>query len=109
MKSGFFCVIVILGLLTALPAFALDLHQARGAGILGEKPDGYVEVLKKSPEAEALADEVNQKRLQEYTRISKQNDQPVDVVAKIAAEKIINGLKPGEYYQDTSGDWKTHD
>src|SRR5665647_126797 len=108
MKLGFSSVIVILGLLAASPALALDLHGARSAGIVGEKPDGYVAVLKKTPEAAALAEDVNQKRRQEYTRISKQNNQPVDVVAKIAAEKIINGLNQGEYYQDTDGNWQTH-
>lgn len=107
MKRGLFGVIVVLGLLAASSAFALDLHEARDAGILGEKVDGYVAVLKKTPEAEELAEEVNQKRLEAYTRISKENDQPVDVVAAIAAEKIIGGLKPGARYQDAEGEWKT--
>jgi uncharacterized protein len=107
MKRGLFSVIVVLGLLAASSAFALDLHEARDAGILGEKADGYVAVLKKSPEAAALAKEVNQKRLEEYTRISKENDKPVDVVAAIAAETIIRGLKPGARYQDAEGDWNT--
>ena len=109
MKQKFFSAIVVLGLMAlASPALALDLHQARHDGIVGEKADGYIAALKKTPEAEALVEEVNQKRHEEYARISKQNNQPVDVVAKIAAEKIINGLNAGESYQDASGSWKTH-
>ena len=109
MKQNFFGAIVALGLFVAAsPALALDLHEARSQGIVGEKADGYVAALKKTPETEALVADVNQKRRDEYARISKANNQPVDVVAKIAAEKIINGLNAGESYQDSSGNWKTH-
>ncbi len=108
MKNKFFGALIVLGLLAASPAAALDFHQARSTGLVGEKADGYVAALQKNPETEALVADVNQKRRQEYARISAQNKQPVDVVAKIAAEKIINGLKPGESYQDASGNWKTH-
>lgn len=108
MKLRFLSMLVALGLLAmASPAFALSLHEARADGVVGEKMDGYVEVLKKSPEAVALVQDVNQKRRQEYARISAENNQPVDVVAKLAAEQIINKLEPGEYYQDAKGNWKT--
>lgn len=93
-------------LFIATPAFALDLHQARNAGIVGEKLDGYVAVLKATPEAEALVNEVNAKRRQEYARISKQNNQPVEIVAKLAAQQIIPGLEPGNLYQGPDGVWK---
>lgn len=95
-------------MLISAPAFALSLHEARADGILGEKKDGYVAVLKKSAEAEALANEVNDKRRAEYARISKENGQPVSIVSKLAAEQIINTLGSGEKYQDASGNWKTH-
>jgi uncharacterized protein YdbL (DUF1318 family) len=85
--------IAVLALSIASSAFALDLQQARAEKILGEKPNGYVEVLKASPEATKLADEVNAMRKKEYERISKENGQPVDVVAKVAAEEIAKKLK----------------
>ncbi|MFH1159277.1 MAG: YdbL family protein [Pseudomonadota bacterium] len=107
MKLRFMSMIVAASVLLTFPAFALDLHQARNAGILGEKNDGYVAVLKKTPEAETLAKEVNGKRAQEYERISKQNNQPVKVVATLAAQQIIEKLTPGDQYQDADGSWKT--
>ena len=107
MKMRFMSMIVALGVLLAFPAFALDLHQARDAGILGEKNDGYVAVLKKSPEALALAKEVNEKRAQEYERISKENNQPANIVATLAAQQIIEKLNAGNQYQDANGNWKT--
>jgi uncharacterized protein YdbL (DUF1318 family) len=72
----------------ASSAFAMDLQQARSEGLLKEKADGYVAVVKSSAEVEALANDVNAKRKAEYQRISKENGQPVDVVAKLAAEQI---------------------
>jgi uncharacterized protein YdbL (DUF1318 family) len=107
MKKFIFNAIIAAGLLAAVPAFAMDLHEARDAGILGEKNDGYVAVLKKSPDADALANDVNDKRKQEYARISKQNSQPVSVVGTLAAKQIVDGLNAGDKYQDASGNWKT--
>ena len=85
-------IVGILALIIAVPAFALDLQTARQQGVLGEKADGYVAVLKATPEATKLADEVNAARKAEYTRISKENGQSVDVVAKVAAEAIAKKL-----------------
>ncbi|HAX92230.1 MAG TPA: DUF1318 domain-containing protein [Rhodospirillaceae bacterium] len=106
MKLRFATLLVLLGVLVSMPAFALDLHQARGTGLVGEKADGYAEALKKSPEVTALVAEVNAKRKIEYARISKENGQPVDVVAKLAAQQIITNLKPGSSYQMPDGSWK---
>ena len=106
MKLRFFSVLVV-ALLMAFPAFALDLHEARHAGIVGETAEGYIAALKDSTDADALVIEINEKRRQEYTLISQENNQPVEVVAKLAAQQIINKLEPGEYYQDAKGDWKT--
>lgn len=108
MKQRLFSIMVAMGiLLSSFPAFAMDLHDARHAGILGETVTGYVAVLKESPEATALANDINQKRLQEYSRIAKENNQPVDVVAKLAAVQIINRLDAGDRYQDSNENWKT--
>ena len=106
MKTRFLTLLAI-GILAAAPAFALDLHQARAAGMVGEKLDGYAAALKSTPEVKALVAEVNAKRKQEYTRISAQNGQPVDVVAKLAAAQIIGGLESGSSYQASDGSWKT--
>lgn len=76
-------------------AFALDLQSARSSGIVIEQPDGYIKAAKVSDEAKKLVEEVNAARKQEYERISKENGQPVDMVAKIAAEAIAKKMKSG--------------
>ena len=77
-------------------AFALNLQEAREKGILHENPDGYVSVVKSSGEASALATQVNAERKAEYQRISKENGQPVNVVAKVAAGEIAKKLSGGK-------------
>jgi hypothetical protein len=106
MKTRFVTLIAICGMLLASPALALDLHGARSSGLVGEKTDGYVAAINSTPEVKALVADVNAKRKQEYARISKQNGQPVDVVAKLAAQEIITKLDPGSSYQGPDGSWK---
>lgn len=88
-------------------AFAMDLQEARVSGKVGELNTGYVQALESSPEVDALVADVNNRRGVEYKKISMQNGQSADVVAKIAAEKIIENLPSGAKYQDAGGNWKT--
>jgi uncharacterized protein YdbL (DUF1318 family) len=88
------------------PAFALDLQSARSSGVIGEKNDGYVAVLKPSPEVNAFAAKVNEGRQIECMRISKENGQTIGVVAKVAAETIVNKISAGSHYQAADGSWK---
>lgn len=98
--------LIVLTALLSAPAFALDLPQARAQGVVGELPSGYVAAVQATPGTQALVSEVNEKRRGEYLRISQQNGQPVDIVAKLAAQQIIGKLPPGAMYQDPSGAWK---
>lgn len=106
MKTRFLSALVLLGLLASFPAFAMTLEEARTSGAVGEKLDGYVAVIKDSPDVQALVGEVNAKRQQEYARISKTNGQSVDVVAKLAAQQIFGKLPAGSFYQASDGGWK---
>lgn len=87
-------------------AFALDLQQARSGGQVGEQLNGYIAPITPSTEVTQLVAEVNAARQKEYQRISQENGQPVDVVAKLAAQQIITKLAPGSLYQSTSGGWQ---
>ncbi|NBX03839.1 MAG: DUF1318 domain-containing protein [Alphaproteobacteria bacterium] len=102
MKSRFL-IAVAAAVLMVSPAFALDLHSARAQGLVGEQNTGYAKALK--PEAASLVAEVNAKRKAEYAKISAQNGQSVDVVAKLAAGQIAGSLESGNSYQDASGNW----
>ena len=79
--------------LLAGPALALDLQSARSNGSVCETSAGYVQKTSGGADVEALVSDVNAARKAEYTRISKENGQGVEVVAKIAAGKINAGPK----------------
>jgi uncharacterized protein YdbL (DUF1318 family) len=106
MTPRFFGLLAVMATFITFPAFALDLHQARASGLVGEQLDGYAIALKANAEVSVLVAEVNTKRKEEYARISKGNGQTVDVVAKLAAQQIIAGLDAGSPYQGSDGSWK---
>ena len=87
---------VFAALIFATPAFALDLHSARSSGVVAETPDGYIKAVQPSAEVNALVAEVNAKRIAEYTRISKENGQSVEVVGKLAAPQIAKNAAAGK-------------
>ena len=106
MKCRSLLMLAVLGSLLAFPALAMTLDQARSSGSVGEKLDGYVAALKTTPDVQALVADINAKRKQEYQRISTENGQPVEVVAKLAAQQIINKLASGSMYQSPDNGWK---
>jgi len=105
MKLRFVLAMAFVGILLAFPAVAMTLEQGRSSGAVGEKSDGYVAVLKTAPDVQSLVDDVNARRKQEYLRISKQNGQSVEDVAKLAAQQIVDKLPSGALYQAGNG-WK---
>lgn len=88
-------------------AWALDLQSARVQGLVGETRAGYVAPLGGGADVSNLTAEVNNKRRAEYKRISAENGQPVDVVAKLAFPQIVANLPSGAKYQDSNGSWVT--
>jgi uncharacterized protein YdbL (DUF1318 family) len=99
-------VLIAAVLAVASPAAALGLDAAKARGLIGERPDGYVEVVDTgaAPEVLALARDVNAKRLLAYQKVARQNGAPVADVAKIAGKKLIDSAPPGTYVK-IGGKW----
>lgn len=91
--------VVTVALALTGPALALDLDGAKAAGLIGEKPDGYVAVVGSGApaDAKALAEDVNTKRRAAYAKIAQQNGAPLADVAALAGKKLIDGAPPGTY------------
>ena len=113
LKHGFRAIFAALLLCIALPlavAHADPLDDARAAGLLGERPDGYVDTVKPNPPANIveLKNSINAQRRKYYQQIAGQKGVPVEEVGALAAEKTISQkLKPGMYYMNSSGQWVT--
>lgn len=94
--------------IVALPgaSWALSLDQARGQGLVGETPRGYVApVQSPTPEVAELVRQVNAARRADYERVAEQTGATVEQVGILMAEKIRAQLPSGAYLQTTDGRW----
>jgi len=89
----------------AVPAFAVNLAQAKAAGQVGEQMDGYLGLVGSgaSADVKALVNSINAQRRAEYQRIAAKNGVPVAEVAKMTAQKVMGQAAPGHYIQTPSG------
>jgi uncharacterized protein YdbL (DUF1318 family) len=101
----------VLALCLALPisaAYADALDDARAAGLVGERPDGYVDAVQPNPpgNVQQLITQINAERRKVYQQLAGEKGVPVEEVGALAAEKTIaQKLKPGMYYMNSSGQW----
>jgi len=100
--------VLVVTLALPLAAHADPLDDARAAGLLGERPDGYVDTVAPNPSADImnLKQQINAQRLKIYQQLAGEKGVPVEEVGALAAEKTISQkLKPGMYYLNSSGQW----
>jgi len=89
------------------PAQASPLDDAKAAGQLGERWDGYLGVVKPNGAAEALAADINQKRKAHYAQIAAKNGATVEATAAIAGAKLVESAPSGQYVMTSaSAGWK---
>ncbi len=98
---------LLAGALLATQVWAADLASAKNAGYVGERTDGYVDLVSSSAQGDvrALIEEINGKRRAEYSRISRRNKVSVPDVARLTAKKLIERASNGHYVQDAGGSW----
>lgn len=99
--------VTVLFSVLAAPAFAISLDAAKAQGLVGERLDGYISAVSSNPSGEvsSLVGTINAARKAEYGKIAAKNGQPVSVVEKLAAAKLIERLGSGQYYMDKAGNW----
>ncbi|HCL5289766.1 TPA: YdbL family protein [Salmonella enterica] len=95
---------LMLSLLTP-SVWALTLEEARTQGRVGETLNGYLVALKNDAETQKLVLEINHARRASYQQLADSNHLPVDEVAKMAGQKLVERAKPGEYVQGINGKW----
>ncbi len=87
------------------PAKADALDDAKLAGVVGEKLDGYLAVLKSTPQIEALVKDINQKREAAWGKIATKRALPITEVQKVFAEEVYERSEKGTMLQQLNGDW----
>ncbi|MES2897218.1 MAG: YdbL family protein [Pseudomonadota bacterium] len=83
------------------------VDAAKAAGIVGEQNDGFLGFVKPGDAAtKAAVAEINAGRRQVYAQAAAKNAVTVEVAGASAFKTVVQErLKPGEFYQDTSGNW----
>ncbi|MGE3979197.1 MAG: YnbE family lipoprotein [Nitrospira sp.] len=80
------------------------LDEGKAKGWVGETSTGYLGTVNPSNgEAQALVDNVNQKRRQAYEDIAKRNRTSVQAVETLAGEKAVQNTKPGNFIERPGG------
>ncbi len=96
-----------LSMMIAGGAHADALGDAKAAGWLGERVDGYLGVVNSAApgDVKALAADINAKRRAKYQGIADANGTSLQAVEAIVGQKLIERARPGQYVMDASGRW----
>ena len=100
--------VLLTGLLLTLTAAAAALDSAKADGWIGEKPDGYLGLVRNDAPADvkALVNDVNAKRRSRYQQIANQQGAPLAEVEKVGGQTAIDKTRSGHYVMDASGRWR---
>jgi len=103
LKGGLLALVV----LTGASAYGIELAQAKADGLIGERADGYIGLVKSDAAADVveLVKQINGKRRAEYRRIAEANDLSVEEVQALAGKKAIDRTGPGNWIL-TNGGWR---
>ncbi|EBS7632603.1 DUF1318 domain-containing protein [Salmonella enterica] len=104
MKKTLMLWVLTLSLLTP-SVWALTLDEARTQGRVGETLNGYLVALKNDADTQKLVLDINRARRASYQQLADSNHLPVDEVAKMAGQKLVERARPGEYVQGINGKW----
>ena len=86
------------------PAYA----EARAAGDVGEKMDGYLGIVgAETAELRRLVNDINIKRRAVYSQRAQATSATLEEYALTAGCQAILATAPGEKYQAPDGSWKT--
>jgi uncharacterized protein YdbL (DUF1318 family) len=97
----------LLLLLTPVFACAVTLDEAKQQGWLGERPDGYLGLVKpsSSPDTVDLMKDINRKRRSLYQDIAAKNGTALSAVEALAGKKAIEKTPSGQFIMQPDGNW----
>ncbi len=96
----------IICLMLSFSAQALTLQEAKQAGLVGERTNGYLGMIKQDAEAKKLILTVNKKRQAKYKQLATQHNISVEAVALRAGKKAISLTPKGQFVEVKPGQWK---
>jgi hypothetical protein len=100
--------LLLLMAVSAAPAAAASLDEAKAAGYLGERPDGYVGLVRDDvPDwARQLANQINMQRRQTYAEVAQRTPgTTVREVGIIAGGKLVERAPAGHFVMNEQAQW----
>lgn len=100
--------VIFLTLFGLNTASALSLQEAKSAGLVGERNDGYVGYVVTPPAdtTKILVKSVNNQRKKIFDETASSNGITIEQVGARFYQRAVNATKPKHYYQDTTGNWQ---
>ena len=99
--NGLFALLLLVG----QSALALTLNEAREQGRVGETLNGYLGAVRQDPETQALVTRINASRSEIYQQLATKNQMTRSDVARLAGQKLVDKVRPGEYVRGINGQW----
>ena len=89
-------------------AWAIDIHDAKAQGLVGEASSGYLAAVQTpaSSEVKALIANVNAKRKAKFQSTAEKTGTTVAQVSNRFYELAVQKTAAGHYYKDKNGRWK---
>lgn len=104
--KGLLAVATLMTTLTT-PVFALSLDQARAQGWVGESASGLLVARPgAAPSVQSFVNEINTGRMQEFQRGAQKTGVDTKTFQQRMGQRLIQRLKPGQWYQDEYGHWQ---
>lgn len=89
------------------PFAQANVETAKTAGLVGERADGLLGLVKAAPaDVKNLVDEINARRLAQYKDIAARNGTSLQAVQAIAGQKLVSQSPAGTYVMDGAGHWR---
>ena len=94
-------------LLAPVAAVAASLDDAKAAGWVGERPDGFLGLVSvEAPEdVQTLVEDINAKRTVHYEAIAEKEGTSITAVAVLAGKKLLERTPAGQYVMGPDGEW----
>ena len=88
-------------------AVAAELDTAKRAGLVGERPDGFVGLVRGDAPANvrSLVNTVNAERRAGYEDVARRTGASAREVGILAGRRLIGAAPPGTYVMTEAGQW----
>ena len=99
--------LAFLTVVTVLPAVAQSARDLKDSGAVGERLDGYLEIIDDSAggDIRGAVEAINAQRRQAYERAARNSGQTLSEVEAVAGARLRDQAQAGAWVQNAAGQW----